>query len=64
MSEESHQKAAFVTPDELYESTRLPFSLCNGPASFQRTMDQVLTGLKWNVFLVYLDDLVISGRTF
>lgn len=57
-------KTAFVTPDGLYESTRLPFSLCNGPASFQRTMNQVWSGLKWNVCLVYLDDVVIGGKTF
>lgn len=44
--DESRQKTAFVTPDGLYQSKRLPFGLCNGPASFQRTMDEVLTGLK------------------
>lgn len=27
-------------------------------------MDKVLSGLKWNVCLAYLDDLVVSGKTF
>lgn len=27
-------------------------------------MDEILTGLKWNVCLVYLDDLVICGKTY
>lgn len=60
----SQPKTAFITPDGLYESTRLPFGLCNGPATFHRVMDQVLSGLKWNVCLVYLDDVVICGKTF
>jgi hypothetical protein len=27
-------------------------------------MDQVLSGLKWNICLVYLDDVVVCGKTF
>ena len=40
----------------------LPFGLCNGPATFQRLMDLVLTGLQWSSCLVYLNDVV--GRSF
>lgn len=64
MKPDSQAKTAFITPDGLYESTRLPFGLCNSPATFQRMMDRVLSGLKWTVYLVYLDDLVICGKTF
>jgi hypothetical protein len=60
----SQSKKAFVTPDGLSESTRLPFGLFNGLDSFQRKMDQVLSGLKWNICLVYLDDVVVCGKTF
>ncbi|KZR97353.1 Uncharacterized protein APZ42_007826, partial [Daphnia magna] len=35
----------------------------NAPATFQRTMDVVLAGLKWNSCLVYLDDIVIFSST-
>ena len=42
----------------------MPFGLCNSPASFQRMMDIVLSGLKWNTCLIYLDDVVIFSRTF
>ena len=41
----------------------MPFGLCNAPASFQRLMDLVLTGLQWSKCLVYLDDIVVLGRS-
>ena len=39
----------------------LPFGLCNVPATFQRLM---LAGMQWSQCLVYIDDIVIVGRTF
>ena len=64
MSSDSRRKTAFITPDGLYECKRLPFCLCYAPATFQRMMDEVLSGLKWTMCLVYLDDVVIYGSTF
>ena len=64
VSSDSRRKTAFITPDGLFECKRLPFGLCNAPATFQRMMDQVLSGLKWTMCLVYLDDLVVYGKTF
>ena len=61
---ESQPKTAFVTPDGLYECTRLPFGLRNGGASFQRLMDVALGGLKWTACLVYLDNLTVIGKDF
>ena len=61
---ESQSKCAFITPDGLYECTRLPFGLRNGGASFQRLMDIALGGLKWTACLVYLDNLTVVGKTF
>ncbi|KZS04597.1 Uncharacterized protein APZ42_032421 [Daphnia magna] len=61
---EDREKTAFVTPDGLYQFTRLPFGLNNAPATFQRLMDLVLAGLKWHMGLVYLDDILVFGRTF
>ncbi|KAI9555973.1 pol polyprotein [Daphnia sinensis] len=41
----------------------MPFGLSNAPATFQRMMDILLAGLKWNTCLVYLDDIVIFSQT-
>ena len=55
---------AFCTTEGLYQFRVMPFGLCNAPASFQRLMDLVLTGLQWSQCLVYLDDIVVLGRSF
>lgn len=57
-------KTAFCTTEGVYEFIVVPFGLCNAPATFQRLMDMVLAGLQWNQCLVYLDDIVIVGKTF
>ena len=64
VSPEDREKTAFCTPDGLYEFNVMPFGLCNAPATFQRLMDSVLAGLQWSTCLVYMDDIVIVGKTF
>ena len=64
MAGEDQEKTAFCTPEGLFEFSVMPFGLCNAPATFQRLMDMVLTGLQWDSCLVYLDDILIVGKTF
>ena len=61
---EDREKTAFCTAEGLFEFKVMPFGLCNAPATFQRLMNSVLAGLPWNSCLVYLDDIIVTGRTF
>ena len=59
MRREDAAKTAFRTTDGLFQFTVMPFGLRNAPATFQRLMDVVFSGLKWQGLLVYLDDIII-----
>ena len=61
---EHREKTAFCTPEGLFEFDVMPFGLCNAPATFQRLMDSVLAGLHWKTCLVYIDDIIIVGKSF
>ena len=64
VAEKDKEKTAFSTREGLFHFNVMPFGLCNAPASFQRLMDMVLSGLLWDVCLVYIDDVIIMGRDF
>jgi len=42
----------------------MPFGLTCAPSVFQRLMDVVLCGLSYHECLVYLDDIIVFGKTF
>lgn len=64
IDERDKNKTAFVTTEGLYEFNVLPFGLSNAPASFQRIMNSVLGALRWDLALVYLDDIIIYSKSF
>ena len=64
IEEADRPKTAFCTTEGLYQFRVMPFGLCNAPATFQRLMDLVLSGLQWSQCRVYLDDIIVLGRTF
>jgi hypothetical protein len=42
----------------------MSFGLCNAPATFERLMETVVTGLQWDIYLIYLDDVIVFGKSF
>ena len=61
---EDRPKTAFITRRGLFEFNVMPFGLCNAPASFERLMELVFSGLHGQICLIYLDDIIIFGKTF
>ena len=65
VDESSQEKTAFVTSrGGHFEFLRMPFGLTNAVPMFQRLMLAVLNGLLPLKCLVYLDDVLVMGRTF
>ena len=64
IAEADKEKTAFSTHTGLWEFQRMPFGLKGAPASFQRLMMAVLAGLTWKECLVYLDDVIVFGKSF
>ena len=53
IDEKDPPKTAFTTGDGLFEFRVMLLGLCNAPAVFQRLMDLVLSGIRWEHCLVY-----------
>ena len=64
MADSDREKTAFNSRRGLYEFKAMPFGLCNASATFERLMETVLAGLHWHICLIYLDDIIVTGRTF
>ena len=60
MHENSREMTAFRTEDGLFQFKRMPFGLTNAPASFQKTINKILAGLKGMNLQVFIDDVCIA----
>ena len=63
LAKDSRAKTAFSCHLGLFEYNRMPFGLTNAPSMFQRYMNIVLQGLIGRGCLVYIDDIVVYGKT-
>ena len=64
MDEVDKEKTAFSIGSGLWQFTVMPFGLFNAPATFERLMEQVLSGLPLATVLIYLDDVLVAGWSF
>jgi len=62
VSEEDKHLTGFSCHSGAWKCVRLPFGLCNAPATFQRAMDMILAGIKWQICLAYLYDVIVFSR--
>ena len=62
LSERAREISAFITPSGLFSYTVMSFGLRNAPATSQRLMNMVVSGLEGCA--VYLDDVVIYSNTW
>ncbi len=46
----------------LDEYIRVPFALANAPATLRRALDIILAGFKWEMCLVYYDDITMFSQ--
>ncbi|KAI7811353.1 hypothetical protein IRJ41_013611 [Triplophysa rosa] len=56
----SQELLTIVTHKRMFQYQRLPFGITSAPALFQRSMDQILSGLTG--VQCYSDDLLITGK--
>ena len=64
MAPESQQYTAFMVGNlGFYEFTCMPFGLCNAPTTFQCPMQNTLGELNLTYCVIYLDDVIVFGRT-
>lgn len=63
VEENSIEKLAFITPDGHYEYLTMPFGLMNAPSVYQRAINDALGELRYSYAIVYLDDVLIPGKT-
>ena len=61
IKEDELYKTAFITELEHYEYCKMPFGMKNAPKSFQRTMEQILEGVR-NIS-IFVDDILIVSKS-
>ena len=62
LTERAKEISAFVTPDGLFQYKVMPFGMKNSPATFQRLINQVISGLTGCD--AYTDDVIVYSETW
>ena len=61
---ENQEKTTFTCPYGTFAFRRMPFGLCNAPATFQRCMMSMFSYLVEEVMDIFMDDFTVYGSSF
>ena len=61
---EDQEKTTFTCPFGTFAFRRMPFGLCNAPATFQRCMMSIFSDMVEKCMEVFIDDLTVFGTSF
>ena len=61
---EDQEKTTFTCPFGTFAFRRMPFCLCNAPATFQRCMMSIFLVLVKEVMEILMDDFIVYGSNF
>ena len=61
---EDQEKTTFTCPFGTYAYRRMPFGLCNAPATFQRCMLSMFSDMVERIMEVYIDDITVYRGDF
>ena len=61
---EDQEKTTFTCPYGTFAFRRIPFGLCNAPATFQRCMMSMFSDLVEEIMEIFMDDFTVYGSSF
>ena len=61
---EDQEKTTFTCPFGTFSFRRMPFGLCNVPATFQRCLMSIFSDLAEEVMEIFMDDFTVYGSNF
>ncbi|XP_057738076.1 uncharacterized protein LOC130955264, partial [Arachis stenosperma] len=61
---QDQEKTAFTCPSGVFAYRRMPFGLCNAPATFQRCMLSIFSDMVEKFLEVFMDDFSVFGDSF
>ncbi|XP_023639612.1 uncharacterized protein LOC111830955 [Capsella rubella] len=61
---DDQEKTTFTCPYGTFAYRRMPFGLCNAPATFQRCMMSIFTDMVEDYMEIFMDDFSVYGSSF